>query len=188
MQNLAKNTSTRPSSQISQKSGHDAASGQLGLPTTTLLAFVVFALAIAFVLGMRIGRKSASRARTRSLPIDDNRTVQVSAETGVEVIYNKNGYRIRVEKTSEHRYLAERCFGRALESDEVVHHINGRRSDNRLENLCVLHYLKHEQYHAWLKWKKDKEGQYPSDSVLRGILVKEYGGVILGGDENESRG
>lgn len=47
----------------------------------------------------------------------------------------------------EHRILMETKLGRKLLKSEHVHHINGIRTDNRLENLIVLTASEHMAHH-----------------------------------------
>jgi hypothetical protein len=51
---------------------------------------------------------------------------------------DKDGYmRLYIDgkHIGEHRYVMEQHLNRKLTRDENVHHLNGNRSDNRLENL-----------------------------------------------------
>ncbi len=93
---------------------------------------------------------------------------------------NSRGYVVLTDTGElEHRYLARQKLGRKLRKYEVVHHINGARADNDISNLCLMNNEKHEHFHAWLKWKKEKSGRYPSLKRQKIVLEKEYGGVLL---------
>lgn len=47
----------------------------------------------------------------------------------------------------EHRYVMEQVLGRTLKGNEVVHHLNHERSDNRVSNLVVLTRAEHAYWH-----------------------------------------
>lgn len=94
---------------------------------------------------------------------------------------DKDGYVIlKKENEREHRYIAKKILGRDLKHNEVVHHINGKRADNKIENLCVMDRQKHEMIHVWLTWKRKKDGKYPHPNYQKKVLVgRSYGGILL---------
>lgn len=50
----------------------------------------------------------------------------------------------------EHRYFAELSLGRYLKNNEIVHHLDGNRKNNRIENLLILERGQHVKLHSWL--------------------------------------
>jgi predicted nucleic acid-binding Zn ribbon protein len=64
-------------------------------------------------------------------------SVGATRPDGARTVTNTGYVKIKVGKrwVLEHRHVMEQALGRALSRTENVHHINGDRSDNRLENL-----------------------------------------------------
>jgi HNH endonuclease len=106
-------------------------------------------------------RKICSTHRTRYKRTGTYEPSQKAQHRNIPYIQN-NGYfyitiKGHVHPMRYHVYLMEQKLGRKITKGEVVHHINGNITDNRIENLELITRATHVVYH----------------NNLRGFMVKK---------------
>ena len=98
---------------------------------------------------------------------------------------------INGKKRSVHVLLMEQILGRPLKGNEVVHHINGDKHDNRPENLMVMTRAEHNTLHhtgtkaspeTLLKMREVTKGRQSCNRKLTELQVREIAERLCKGE------
>lgn len=89
-----------------------------------------------------------------------------------------NGYVVSDIGSFQHRDIVEGIIGRKLEPGEVVHHINGKRNDNRISNLALMSDYDHRRWHQKLSWMYSRK-MFPSIQWQKKDLVENFNAILF---------
>lgn len=101
---------------------------------------------------------------------------------GYVLLYKPEHPRASNRYIFEHIVVAEQKIGRSIKGNEVVHHINGIKGDNRPENLEVLDKSDHDcnrypfklkEKKGWIRGRKSNNCIYLKKKI-RNIISKEF--------------
>ena len=78
---------------------------------------------------------------------------------------NYKAIKVNGKKMDEHRYIMEQHLGRQLARDEVVHHKDGDKSNNEIENLELMSLSEHARQHQTGNTPSEETRQKLSESL-----------------------
>ena len=121
---------------------------------------------------LKIKARRLARKKEQDRHIREVATFDKNGRCMIKPPDNYKGHRIiKGRYVFRYRYIMEQHLGRLLKSNEIIHHINGDCSDDRIENLKVMTRSTHASLHQKLKNKKQT-----SSSLRETILPSTAGG------------
>lgn len=109
------------------------------------------------------------------------KTINRYKDNGYVFIHNKKHPKNKKGYVLEHRLVVEKNIGRYLKPDEMIHHINEIRHDNRINNLKIvsrsehskIHYPKGKKFGAGLNPKKGEDCNFSKLKEKDVVLIRK---------------
>jgi hypothetical protein len=99
-------------------------------------------------VGVHLRKNNIQSHRKFSVEYNSNWKGGVSYDRGRKLIHSPTHPKPDRDKYCyEYRLIIEKYLGRYLNGSEIVHHINGDHTDNRIENLQVMTRREHILLH-----------------------------------------
>lgn len=108
--------------------------------------------------GMKFSKKTKeriSKAKTgQNLAEKHHNWIGHTIKSGYRQIYSPDHPNTTKDNyVAEHRLIMEKHLGRYLNKNEIIHHVDGNRLNNKLENLVLTDNSSHMKDHITLRYK-----------------------------------